>query len=377
MLKGFAIGKYNREKKFLAAAMAESVKKRWVGIDALRGLAVIFMLTQHMIYWICSEVHSSFVAQALGAMGGLAAPLFILLAGIGVEMAERRHENINRLLAGRGVMIMGFGYLLNLLAPTWFSPGSWYVLHLIGFAMITAPFYRQASSRVLMILLIAVLACTVILQNRLNTPFYLQNWHMASTSLSGGVLRLALVEGFFPVLPWIAFFMAGILSGRIILEKTNSLLWIYGCFFASVSFLLSALYFSEFEFTRHMPWIRIFKPLANFYPALIPVTLLLMGSAILFLAGFLWLQGFREPGWIKKLLNFLAHPGRCSLTILIVHIPLVREPVVRFGWWRTLPVAETLALTLGFIVIFSLSAVLWGRIQYKYGPEWILRKVFP
>lgn len=49
--------------------MAESVKKRWVGIDALRGLAVIFMLTQHMIYWICSEVHSSFVAQALGAMG--------------------------------------------------------------------------------------------------------------------------------------------------------------------------------------------------------------------------------------------------------------------------------------------------------------------
>jgi surface polysaccharide O-acyltransferase-like enzyme len=357
--------------------MAESVKKRWISIDALRGLAVIFMLSQHMIYWLCSEVHSSLVVQALGAMGGLAAPLFILIAGIGVEMAARRHENISRLLPARGIMIMGLGYLLNLLAPTWFSPGSWYILHMIGFAMITAPLLRKAPGGVLMIFLIAVLACTVILQNSLNTPLYLQNWHMASTGLSGGVLRLALVEGFFPVFPWIGFFLAGILAGRIILDKKNSQLWIYGCFFISVWFLLSAVYFSGFEFTRHTPWIRIFKPLANFYPALTPVTLLLMGSAILLLAGFLWLQSFREPGWIKKLKNFLAHPGRCSLTILIVHIPLVREPVVRFGWWRTLPAAETLALTLGMIVIFSVIAVCWGRIQYKYGAEWALRKVFP
>ena len=61
------------------------------------------------------------------------------------------------------------------------------------------------------------LIATVGVQNALDTPLRLFNEDMAAPKKPGGVLRFALAEGFFPVLPWLAFFMAGLLAGRWLL----------------------------------------------------------------------------------------------------------------------------------------------------------------
>lgn len=386
-------------------AMAQN-KERVTGIDALRGLAVLLMLTQHIIYWVCSELHTSLSMQAFGALGGLAAPLFIVLAGTGAALAERRRKDLDRMLAGRGVVIIGYGYALNLFAPNWFDPESWYVLHMIGLSLFLTPAVRRLPGAVTGALLIAVIIAAAMLQSLLGTPLFLNNWQMASTSLPGGTLRLVFVEGFFPVFPWIAFFLAGFLAGSMHQwEKTahgrktekeesdgalsgrrQGRLWKMAAVFFGISAALSGVYLAGFEMAASEPWFRFFRPVPGFYPALVPVTFFLIAAALFLLSVFLRLgkypdaRGPANPGrtfGTSRLMALLACPGRCSLTILMVHIPLIREPVVRLGYWRSLGIFETLAVSVFFLFVFLLAAVWWRRIDFRYGAEWLLRKAFP
>ena len=77
--------------------------QRWTGIDALRGLAVLLMITQHVAYWICFPRGAGWVVQATGALGGLAAPIFVTLSGVGVAFTSKRHAaaDCDRLLVIR------------------------------------------------------------------------------------------------------------------------------------------------------------------------------------------------------------------------------------------------------------------------------------
>ena len=383
-------------------------KQRIKGIDALRGLAVLLMLTQHIIYWVCAELSTSLSMQAFGALGGLAAPLFIVLAGTGASIAERSRTDVDRMLAGRGIVIIGYGYLLNLLTPNWFAPESWYVLHMIGFSLLLAPFFRKLPEKVAWALLAAVIIITAMLQSLLGTPLFLNNWHMASTSLPGGILRLVFVESFFPVFPWIGFFLAGYSGGRVhqwekavqekntaqVRGKNNGIrpvmrqggLWKTAAVFFGISVMLSGAYMAGFEIAASEPWVRFFRPIPNFYPALAPITFFLIATALFLLSVFLRLQKYpdgrcpaspRRAFGVSRFMAILACPGRCSLTILMVHIPLIREPVVRLGYWRALDVFWTLVLTLFLLVAFLLAAVWWQRIDFRYGAEWLLRKAFP
>lgn len=363
-----------------ALLSAGESKKRIIAIDALRGLAVVLMLIQHVVYWVCGELHASMAMPALGALGGLAAPIFLVLAGTGVVLAETRHENIDRVLAGRGLIIMGLGYLLNLLTPNWFALESWYVLHMIGFGLLAAPVLRRIPGPVLVLLVFLVIGLTALVQTGLNTPLVMGNRHMASTRLPGGIFRLALAEGFFPVFPWIAFFMAGLVAGRQLVAGRLSLLGGASVLLFAASALFSGVYLAGFDFARHRAFIRFFKPIPSFYPALVPVTFFLIGAALLLVYVFVLAGGSRAtsgPAGPRLPAHPLACLGRCSLTILMVHIPLIREPVVRLGIWRSFTVSETLGVTLAVLIIFFLAVRWWRSIDFRYGAEWLLRRAFP
>ena len=99
---------------------------RLLSLDALRGVAVILMMEQHLGVWLWQVENPlrSALAQAPGYMainglGGLAAPTFITLAGAGTTMlvASRPGQPVDATLLRRGLLLLGFGYLLNLLPP--------------------------------------------------------------------------------------------------------------------------------------------------------------------------------------------------------------------------------------------------------------------
>ncbi len=343
---------------------------RWLNIDALRGLAVLLMITQHVTYWLCGLPSGNWIVRITGAMGGLAAPIFVTLAGVGATLTATRHPNCDRLFLIRGIMVIAFGFLLNVLTPHWFSPQSWYVLHMIGTALVMTPLLRRATNPVLLVAMLAVIVVTILIQIGLETPPKLYNRHMAVPTKPGGIFRFALAEGFFPIFPWIAFFMAGMLAGRWLLAGHSERLWQLGAGLLMVMAVLVGIHATGWQAIRTITWIRFFKWFPSFYPALTPITLFLLATALLLIYGFVTLA--RSISLRPS--NILVSLGRASLTILIVHVAVVRESAIYFQFWRCLPFTKTIVGTFAILIFFTGAAMLWRKVNFKYGAEWLLRK---
>ncbi len=95
-------------------------RRRVEFIDALRGLAVIFMILWHTADgWLTDEARAGAGWTAIRLMGGLAAPLFVFLAGVGSGLAigarhGRDRDKISSRIFWRGLQIVVLGYLLRL-----------------------------------------------------------------------------------------------------------------------------------------------------------------------------------------------------------------------------------------------------------------------
>ncbi len=346
-----------------------AVQQRWLSIDALRGVAVLLMIAQHVTYWICYPAKSGHVLLFTGAMGGLAAPIFVTLAGLGATFLAQRRDDCDRTMVIRGVMVICYGYLMNFLTPHWFDPASWYVLHMIGFALMTAPLLRRMPTRALMWLFFVVLVTTIVLQTWLDTPYRLFNNNMDSPTKPGGLLRFIAAEGFFPVFPWLAFFIAGMITGRWLLEGRLSNVWRAGVFLFAIMAVLLAFYYSGISFTRSKSLIRFFMLRTTFYPAMTPITLFLIGISLLFV--YLSIQLDKKITFRSS--NFLVCLGRASLTFLILHVAVIREGAFHFRYWHTLSGVPGALTVLAILAFFSVAAVLWRKVNYRFGFEWLLR----
>ncbi len=354
--------------------MAEKSTVRIAWIDGLRGIAALLMLNQHLGIWLWREQYRLFkdpFMLALNGLGGLAAPLFITLAGTGTVLLARRHRNPDRTCMLRGLCIMAFGYLLNLLTPGWFSAGSWYVLHMIGFALVLAPLLRRMPDSGLLLGLLLVLGVTVVLQNWLETPLRLSNTRMGNMKLDGGVFRLALAEGHFPVFPWLAFFMAGMLGGRWFMQKKFRFMVFLGSACLAGAGLLSACSYLKFDFAVSDPLIRACRLLPRFYPSLLPMSLLLLGLSLMAV----YCCSTKGLGRLFSPSNPLVSLGRVSLTVLVVHVIVFRELSRVFGFFRVFSKYETLLLLAGLLAGFLLLAAWWKKADYRLSLEWVMRKI--
>jgi uncharacterized membrane protein len=345
-------------------------------IDALRGMAVLLMIEQHLGYWLWNSPAGSInffdypFLLSFNALGGFAAPVFVTLAGIGVSLFEMRHPDSDSTLVKRGFVIMIFGYILNAITPSWFSPGSWYVLHMIGFAIILFPLFRRLNSTVIFFICLIVLASTVVLQNLLDTPSFLSSERMRSLDLQGGFLRLALAEGQFPVFPWLYFFLTGIVTGRWLVDSNTSRIVYTAVITFFLGAALSILYLMRFDFAIAGPFRRVFRLDPGFYPALPPIVFLL-SSLVLFA---LIIFRLFEMRYAFSSRNPLVCLGRTSLTLLMVHVFIYRELSHHLHFWQTFSTGGTLLIVFGTWLIATLLSVIWQHYGYRYGLEWLLRK---
>jgi uncharacterized membrane protein len=91
-------------------------------IDIQRGLAVVFMIWMHTADgWLRPELRQGIAWEAIRAVGGLAAPLFFFLAGVGVGLNWRRRAGIEQghayrgdIARGLGLMVLGYGLRLQM-----------------------------------------------------------------------------------------------------------------------------------------------------------------------------------------------------------------------------------------------------------------------
>lgn len=255
-------------------------------IDSLRGLAVVFMVQQHILFWTWEKHWLSFsltfpehpVMLSIYFAGGFSAPLFLMLAGAGAVFLYREKSPSASEYFKRGMFIFLCGCLLNILAPQWFRPWSWYILHTIGLGIMLFPVLNRLSAVKLILLSAGILAVTVLVQTRLKTPLMLGNNYMNNIHMKGGILRLAFAEGHFPVFPWTAFFIMGIVSGRWLAEGKRKNVLLACLSVTAAGSILAYCYHYGFFFATGGTMFRMFVWSPIIFPPLAPLILVLAGS---------------------------------------------------------------------------------------------------
>ncbi|HLT37611.1 MAG TPA: DUF418 domain-containing transporter [Enhygromyxa sp.] len=362
--------------------MSEAPRKRLLGLDALRGIAVFLMIEQHLGVWLWrgpgpgGRMADYPGLLVFNALGGGAAPAFVTLAGIGASLLASKRERPDRTLALRGIAILGFGYLLSALTPSWFSWQSWFVLHLMGLGMLLTPALRRLPTAALLGLGLAILAATGWLQAALEVPLRLDNPYMAGRSRisppNWTALRIAVVEGQFPIFPWFSFYLAGLACGRWIAEdRLRHVATLAGSMLAIG--LLGITLRSLLPATLGSALGRTTALTVPFFPASPTLTALLLGAVLLGIAAVMGWDRWRP----LTDNNLLVTLGRASLTLLIVHVWLFREATRPIGVWQALNIGEAFAVISGFVAIAAVGSRFWQQIDYRYGAEWLLRKLAP
>ncbi len=352
---------------------------------------MVLMMEQHLGVWLWrwpgrGESLADYPTLVLlNALGGAAAPLFVTLAGYGSMLLAQRRQAPDVTLLRRGVVILGFAYALSLATPSWFTWRSWFVLHLIGASTLLAPVLRRLPNYGLLAAGAAVLWVSVIAQTLLETPFPLSNMRMggwvrgghgiAPTLLDGGLWRLMTFEGHFPLFPWLAFYMLGMVSARLSSAGLPKRQITLGITLLAAGGTLAALGPAGLGLLGQHS--HLFSRAANvhapFYPATPAFVLLLGGGALLAIGG--------AEHWEKRRGLSAEAPlvvlGRVSLTLLLLHVVVGRELSRPLGLWRNCSAETTLIVIAASVVGASLLARRWGRAKHRYGAEWLLRKLAP
>lgn len=345
-------------------------------LDGLRGLAVLLMLGQHLMVWLWDHNPASPLAlplTAISAAGGLAAPLFVTLAGCGSALGYRPDDPRPLRCVLRGLALMAMAYALSLATPSWFSLRSFYVLHLLAIGLMIGPWCaRQSLSRLAWLALLTVLF-TASLQSHFELPLSIGNRFMSARPLTPGLgqalqdngLR-ALIAGHFPLFPWLTPFLLGVMAGKV-LRSEEALSFRFSGLVLGVGvlgLLPASLGLIPAEANS---WLyRLTSPKVPFFPCSAALCVALCGVSLLLVS-----IAQRTP----KLVEPLVCTGRISLTVLMIHLPLFRELSRPLQAWRNLDGITTL-VTIGITgSLCVLIAGQWQRINYRYGAEWLLRQV--
>jgi len=347
-------------------------------LDSLRGLAVILMVQQHLQSWLWNKQWLSYgitfsqhpVMLSLNFLGNFSAAIFLIVAGIGSALFYDKNTVKYEVLK-RGVFILLCGYLLNVISPHWFKPGSWYILHTIGIAVILSLILNRINTTGLVILSALFVISAPLIQTWLNTPLMLGNNFMNDASRNGGMLRLIFAEGHFPVFPWLGFFISGIICQRLIISDKKNRILIISVLLISAGSLFRWFYVYGFFFATGGKFFRIFVFLPYVYPPLPSFIMIVGGIAILLLYIFLILSN----STLDFFFNSFSSVGRLSLSWFFIHIMIFNEMFSLIGIKKIFNAPAALFIILITIIIIILLSLFWNKHRLKFSIEWFMRKI--
>lgn len=299
-------------------------------VDAVRGLAIITMVAANMAPYSLVAPHP----LPLRVYGSFAAPTFIFVSGMMVGGKQRpallgpEFRRCARLL----LVAAAIDVLCWHITPfTTFD-----VLYLIALATPIAALCRSLPLHAHVLVGLGVLAVTPLLRA------WLGYGPLLPGSATSPVFHRLLVDGWFPVFPWLGVALLGAAAGRIRTRIGPRNRIASGAALAGLG-LLGLLVLGPVLVTR-----QGYSEL--FYPPTISVLCVAIGALLLIHAAFPRIRR-RVP------LGFLEVYGRASLLLYVTHtvlIVFVLEPA-----FRPQPLAGFLCLYAGHL------AVLWGVLRAR------------
>lgn len=344
-------------------------------IDQMKAIAILFMVEVHTAAILPPEGitvghPAAFVAAAFG---GMAAPLFVTVSGWGMHrgakkrFAERLNSRawINWVLP-RVVVLTACQFLVNFLLAIerggrfeLQTPG---VLTLIAIAAIFSPLISRFNSKQL-VGIFSLLALTPLLLGEYNGAGFSWSSRVDSQGFEEWINRL-LVNGTYPVLPWLAFSTLGaiIAESENDLETRKNIIAI-----SAIVFLVSI----TLSFSSQKPWaLTEGDAVLTFFPA---TTFFIFVTAMFVLIAYELLLNNSNNEHVN--LNFLEASGRLTLTIYVLHFAILGVAAEYMMDQPRLSIAEAFAVTFAHTLIWIPLANLHQRYCPKISLEELLRRV--
>lgn len=329
-------------------------------VDILRGLAIFTMIAANMAAHSLAEPHGTFMRL----YGSLAAPMFIFLAGLMVAYTVKHKAHPISYYLKRGAMIILVAALMDVFLWGTVPFTTFDVLYVIGISMPFLYFFLKLSGGFQIALTVFVLAVTPGLQYHFGYQAYptevsLFPWPGVSAIQEIPVGHQWLLDGWFPLFPWIAVSMLGAFVGSWQEKWTSARFDRILAGVGSTLFSLGALTWWYFQPTLHSNDGFIESPHpTNFYRILLtregyselfyPPTLFYLFT---FLGAILLLLVLMRRLQSIKILQLLSVFGRSSLLVYILHTTFI---VLIFNRLDSYDAGTFIGL------YFLHTAVLWG-----------------
>ena len=237
-------------------AGAGRARSRLLGIDAARGLALLLIMSAHLLPNISVDGRPT-VPYLLGGYGAVT---FVLLAGVGVALATggaqrfsgRRLANQVVVLVVRAIAIgsvgLALGYVVSAQQDAVVVLVSFGVMFLLAIPLLGLTTARGAAITAATVALV-VPVLTQLSWDHLPAAQEVNHTFGDLVSAPGSWLVDVAVKGVYPALPWMAYFCAGIAVGRLrslTSERTAGLLLVGGVVMAAAGRLASWALLDQF-----------------------------------------------------------------------------------------------------------------------------------
>lgn len=334
-----------------------NTSQRVEGLDFARFIAFFGMVIVNFKIAMEVEDQGGVIDLFLLAVEGKAAATFVVLAGLGFGIAcSKRMPSLTTTLK-KSVFLLIVG-LLNMLV---FDADilHYYALYFfIGYFFIDFKTRNLATSIVLFNIVFLVLFFTFDYDKGWNWD----NYTYVGFWTGNGFFRNLFFNGWYPVFPWVSFFIFGIILSRLVLshKKIQAKLVIFGLLGSLLTSILSA-YFKGYDLylfsTEPIP------PVPFYILTGISFSSLILGSCLLIC----------QSTSVFRYLKYFCPAGRQTLTLYLAHIYVGMGLLESFGMIGNQTTLSVLFCSLIFCSLSSVYAYVWSK-YYTHGPiEWVMR----
>ncbi len=327
---------------------------RNASIDVLRAVAILFMVLVHAAAtWMPDNAsRTSPLAYFVAGIGGLAAPMFVVLFGWGI--AASKGLNAKKIIYRAGLLAV-CQILVNISAPHLFDMWTPGVLTLFSLLYLTSPWWTQTAHypRAEKLAIASLILLPFVMYDFMGPSSW--NARIETTSLSMFVQHL-LLTGQYPILPWILF---ALLGAHLYHHPTSS-----SYRMIVVGGLLCCVATLVYSIVSTRPWALATDPTGNailtFFPA--SSTFLLAASTGTLI---LWMAIYER---IKT--RHMVPLGNMSLTVYVGHF----IPIGLFHDWVDASDPIHYGLILIYTFVWIPVAYWWQRYAQSWTLETIMRK---